>query len=216
MAAAASDPASARWYSIGTLTRPDPSHTLTRSFAYTSGPAHGLLLDQRLPGWRTRLTAASNLTALLASTLPPATQPAQPLETRAALYGAASLRAAETEREIAAQVERARYRQLLVDGPTLLLPSVAGLHFSFNPGKLIALGDAGTVYPTLQASDSWGTLEVSEGALINSAFDQIHVAAPQPGQSGPHLQGPGWTLTLAPGWHVIPASRPGSFTLSDK
>jgi hypothetical protein len=40
---------SARWRAVGKLTDPDQSITFVRSFAYTSGPPYGLLLDQRLP-----------------------------------------------------------------------------------------------------------------------------------------------------------------------
>lgn len=83
-----------RWRAVAQLTDPDQAITFVRSFAYTSGPPYGLLLDQRLPGWRAKLNAQSDLSALLASTLP-----RQP-------DGSA----------------KARYRSRLVEGPTLLLP----------------------------------------------------------------------------------------------
>jgi hypothetical protein len=87
---------SARWRAIGKLTSPDQSVTFVRSFAYTSGPPYGLLLDQRLSGWRTKLSTQSDLSALLASTLPP--HAALSAEARASRYGAAAIRIAEAER----------------------------------------------------------------------------------------------------------------------
>ena len=48
---AAPDVASARWRAITRLAAPE-GETFVRSFAYASGPAYGLLLDVRLPGWR--------------------------------------------------------------------------------------------------------------------------------------------------------------------
>src|ERR1700678_4302 len=84
------------WRTIAKLTDPDQSVTFVRWFAYTSGPAYGLLLDERLPGWRTKLNAQSDLGALLASTLHGATQISA--EKRAAFYGEAALRMTEGDR----------------------------------------------------------------------------------------------------------------------
>jgi hypothetical protein len=174
-----------------------------------SGPAYGLLLDQRLPGWRKKLSAESDLGAMLASTVPHITASA---EQRAAAYGVTAIRAAEAARAAKLEAEKTRYRALLVDGPTLTLPKAQNFHFSFNPSTLISLGDAGTVYPTFHASDAWGTLDVKEGVLVPSDFSRAVVAAPS-SITGRHLQGPGWSLDLADGWHVVPASRAGSYTV---
>ena len=203
---------SARWRAIGKLSDPDKSITFVRSFAYTSGPPYGLLLDSRLPGWRTKLSAQSDLSALLASTLPAhATVSA---EARAPLYGAAAIRVAETERAQKAEAAKARYRARLVEGPTLLLPGKK-LAFSFNPSTLVSLGDANTVYPTFHATAEWGTLDVTDGVLVPTDFSHATVAAPKD-IHGPHLDGPGWTLDLAAGWSVVPGARVGSYTLAKK
>jgi hypothetical protein len=203
---------SARWRTIGKLTAPDQSITFVRSFAYTSGPPYGLLLDQRLPQWRSKLSAQSDLSALLASTLPPhATESA---EKRAPLYGAVAIRIAEAERAVKAETAKARYRARLVEGPTLLLPG-GRIAFSFNPSTLVSLGDANTVYPTFHATAEWGTLDVTDGVLVPTDFSRVTVAAPKDTQ-GPHLEGPGWTLELAAGWSVVPGARAGSYSVAKK
>jgi hypothetical protein len=208
LAAGAQDGESARWRAIEKLADPDLTMTFVRSFAYISGPAYGLLLDQRLPGWRKKLSAGSDLGGMLASTVPHTT--AVSAEERAAVYGQTAIRLAEADRAAKIDAERIRYRALLVEGPTLTLSNAKSFHFSFNPSTLISLGDAGTVYPTFHASDAWGTLDVKEGVLLPADFGRATVAAPA-NTKGRHLQGPGWALDLADGWHVVPASRAGSY-----
>jgi hypothetical protein len=200
---------SARWRAIGKLTDPDQNMTFVRSFAYTSGPPYGLLLDERLPGWRTKLNTESDLGALLASTLPSGMKVSA--EMRAARYGAAAIRIAETERALQAEAAKARYRGRLVEGPTLGLPG-RKLAFSFNPSALVSLGDNQTVYPTFHATAEWGTLDVTDGVLLPTDFSHATVAAPK-NPEGQHLEGPGWTLDLAPGWRVVPAAKSGNYTL---
>ena len=202
----------ARWRAVGKLSDPDQSITFVRSFAYTSGPPYGLLLDSRLPGWRAKLSAQSDLSALLASTLAP--HAAVSAEARAALYGAAAIRVSETERARKAQAAKARYRARLIEGPTLLLPG-RKMAFSFNPSTLVSVGDAETVYPTFHATAEWGTLDVTDGVLVPTDFSRATVAAPKDIQ-GPHLEGPGWTLELAAGWSVVPGAAAGSYTLAKK
>jgi hypothetical protein len=204
---------SARWRIIGKLTDPDQSITFVRSFAYTSGPPYGLLLDQRYPRWRTKLSAQSDLSALLASTLPP--HAIVSAEARAPVYGAAAIRVAEAERAQKAEAAKSRYRSRLVEGPTLLLPGGRKFAFSFNPSTLVSLGDANTVYPTFHATAEWGTLDVTDGVLVPTDFSRATVAAPKDTQ-GPHLEGPGWTLELAVGWNVVPGATAGSYTVAKK
>ena len=204
---------SARWRAIGKLTDPDQSITFVRSFAYTSGPPYGLLLDQRHPQWRTKLSVQSDLSALLASTLPP--HAAVSAEACAPLYGAAAIRSAEAERAEKAEVTKARYRARLVEGPTLLLPGGRKFAFSFNPSALVSLDDANTVYPTFHATAEWGTLDVTDGVLVPVDFSRATVAAPKE-ITGSHLEGPGWTLDLKDGWSVVPGAKAGSYTVAKK
>jgi len=204
---------SARWRVIGKLTDPDQNITFVRSFAYTSGPPYGLLLDSRLPGWRTKLSVQSDLSALLASTLPP--HAAESADVRSSVYGAAAIRIAEAGRTQRTEAAKAVYRARLVEGPTLLLPGGKKFAFSFNPSALVSLGDANTVYPTFHATAEWGTLDVTDGVLVPTDFSHATVAAPKDTQ-GPHLEGPGWTLDLAAGWSVVPGARAGSYTVAKK
>lgn len=204
---------SARWRVIGKLTAPDQGMTFVRSFAYTSGPPYGLLLDVRLPGWRKNLSAGSDLSALLASTLSPPV--ATSADARAPSYGAAAIRIAEADRSEKAEAAKARYRARLIEGPTLLLPGGHKFAFSFNPSTLISLSDVNTVYPTFHATAEWGTLDVTDGVLVPTDFSGATVAAPKETQ-GRHLTGPGWTLELAAGWNLVAATKTGNYTVAKK
>jgi hypothetical protein len=208
--AGAPDRASGLWRTVAKLVDPDQSMTFVRSFSYTSGPAYGLLLDERLPGWRTKLNAQSDLGALLASTLPHGAGVSA--EVRARLYGEAALQITEAERAAKAEAQKARYRALLVDGPTLTLPSAGHFAFTFNPSTLVGLGDSGSVYPTFRVTDSWGTLDVKDGVLVPTDFSRATVSAPK-NTDGSRIEGPGWTLDLAPGWRIVPDPKPGSYVV---
>jgi hypothetical protein len=66
----------------------------------------------------------------------------------------------------------------------------------------VGLGDSGSVYPTFHVTDSWGTLDVKDGVLVPTDFSRATVAAPK-STEGAYIEGPGWTLDLAPGWRVV-------------
>jgi hypothetical protein len=193
----------------------DPS--FVRSFAYATGPAYGLLLDRYRPGWRKDVGTGAGPAALLAEALhlDLATMPVDALEQRAAQYDGAALLAAETTRQAQRDLLVARYRKALVDGPVLVLPlHMHDMQVQFDPRTLLPLGDAGTVYPTLRASDRWGSIQTDAGALMASGWNRLTVSAPGSADvRDGNLAGDGWTLHLAPGWQLAPGSRPGDYVV---
>ena len=78
------------------------------------------------------------------------------------------------------------------------------MHFSFNPSTLIPLDSTlGTVYPQLQLTDLWGTLDVTDGgALISPNWTTITVTAPHTTTST-EAHGAGWHLTLTNGYRIV-------------
>ncbi len=185
--------------------------TFVRSFAYTTGPAYGILLDQTGRKWRKGLTKEDDLGTtlgkILAIKLPPNVKSAA--EARAKNYDGDRLQTAETERENNRQKVIADYRARLVDGPVLTIP-LQKMNMQFNPGNLVPLNSLGTVYPDIRIVDVWGILTVSKGALINSTFSRIYVSAPS-SLSAPSIQGDGWTLELNAGWIVTNGERKGDY-----
>jgi hypothetical protein len=197
-----------------------------RSFAYTSGPAYGGLLDAASKDWRTGLTQATNLGQLLARAYSDGNQIAflAPLNKAEALrraqrYDGGEVVAIETEREKTHQAHVAAARKLFVDGPILVLPVGQKFNYTYDPNAVLALDDKLTLYEgEIPVTDEWGLLKTTEGAVVareNGKIVRVQVPAPTDANKTP-LAGKGWTLELKPEWEVVQGSRPGDFTLRMK
>ena len=184
----------------------DPS--FVRSFAYATGPALGLLLDQYVPGWRKGIARVTSLSAVLQGAIPAAPKPDE------ARYGGVALRAAEQARDAEHGKRLATYRAQLVDGPVLRL-AFRHMKIEFDPRDVIALDRLGSVYPTLRVIDAWGVLDVTGGALLAADYTAVTVAAPAALMPDHDVvTGPGFTLKLAAGWHLVPGPRAGDVQLA--
>ena len=138
--------------------------TFVRSFAYASGPAYGILLDEARPDWRKGLQVDDDLGRLLRKALSITLPDDLKAEAhrRAGRYDADRLIVAETAREEARQGRLREYRARLVNRPVLVIP-LHQMNIQFDPRNLEPLGELGTVYPTMRISDVWGILTVSGG-----------------------------------------------------
>lgn len=186
--------------------------TFVRSFAYASGPAYGVLLDEAKAKWRKTLKKDDDLGSLLREKLSielPRNLK-QSAELRAKHYDGQKLQAFETELENNRQKVLAEYRAKLVDGPVLAIP-LQKMNMQFNPGNVLPLDSLGTVYPDIRIVDVWGILTVSRGgALINSTYSRIYVSAALNPSTSP-IQGDGWTLELNAGWTITSGERKGDY-----
>ncbi|MBV9306100.1 MAG: hypothetical protein JOZ45_08170, partial [Acidobacteriaceae bacterium] len=179
------------------------------AFAYMSGPAYGVLLDDLLPGWRRQVRSASDLGDMLASANNrPLTAD---VAVAAARYDAATLRTTEEARDQARQVRIAELRRRYVDGPVLTMPAV-GRRTSDSTGA-VGIPGAGTLFfHNFTLSAQWGRLNADGGVLI--ASDESTLSVPVSGPlEGTTLRGDGWSATLNSGWVVRPSARAGSFTI---
>jgi hypothetical protein len=185
--------------------------TFVRSFAYASGPAYGILLDEAKAAWRRNLKKEDDLGSLLQNRfsvlLPQNIKQVAVL--RAKGYDGDKLQAFETERENARQKLLAEYRAKLIDGAVLIVP-ILKMSMQMNPGTLVPLEPVGTVYPDIRIVDAWGILTVTKGALIKSDFSKIYVSAPSNLSASP-IQGDGWTLELNAGWIATNGERKGDY-----
>jgi len=207
---------------IGRFSSAESEPAFSRSFAYVSGPAYGLLLDLSGKPWRKSLTSKSNLGDLLQQSysvvLPPDLSAAA--EQRATVYDGVALRWLETQQEEQRKAQLEDYKKRLVTGPVLALPVMEQFHFSFDPNGVIPIDDTYSAYTTLRVTDRWGVLEASRGALIvrgQGRFVRVAVEAPKDsaGTAG-EVKGNGWKLTLASGWTLSKGDRPGDLTVAKK
>lgn len=193
-------------YAIDDLSAFVQAPTFVRSFAYATGPAYGLLLDQADPDWRRKLGSGQRLDQMLSAALK-LSQPAfATLKTREAIYDDGTLHASEVKRDLAKAARMTALKAKLVDGPVLTLP-LRRSNYQFNPQTLQPLGDLGIVYPTMRLTDDWGVLEVDSDALVNQDKHVATVSAV--GIDSSKLKGAGWQLILNKGWTVASDARKG-------
>lgn len=197
-------------YALRDLTAFVKAPTFVRSFAYATGPAYGLLLDQADPGWRHRLGSGQRLDQLLGTALHLPSPAFATLDAREAVYDDGTLRASEQQRDEARRAHLAQLKARLVDGPVLTLP-LHRSNYQFNPQTLIPLGDRGTVYPTMRLTDDWGALDVDGDARVDQQAKIATVSAA--GIDASHLHGDGWHLDLNEGWVIVPGPRKGDWTV---
>lgn len=177
----------------------DRGSSFVRSFAYSSGPAYGLLLDVANPNWRKTYKIGSDFGDALRDSLTPL--PASDPDVRAATYGGAALRTEEEKRDREQRERVAHFRALLVDGPTLEIPA-DGANFGFDPYTVVPLGDAGTGYPSLEVTGKWGRITTTAGARMDAQYTKLVFSAADRAN-----------LTLNEGWTLQPGVRKGDLVL---
>lgn len=198
---------------------------LSRNFAYATGPAYGLLLDDVSLGWPLRADENIDLVTLVARAYEidaidgsaMARTAVDAARSRMEAYG--GVRLERFERERAAERERVQeaYRARFVDGPVLILPVDEAFNYSFNPNQVFALDGVGQVLSTASVRAGWGSLEVSGDVLMRrSGGNIVAVVVPAPANPETHpLTGDGWTLTLHDGWGIVPGERTGDFVVQE-
>ena len=181
--------------------------SFVRTFAYTSGPAYGILLDASSPGWTRRVRGTDDLAALLMGAL--AVEPAMEATASAGRYDGAEVRASEQQREQQRQERLAELRRQFVEGPVLLIPG--GGRGQFNSLGATVIPGVGTVYfGPYNQSGNWGTLTAEKGVLVASDGRSRRVSAPVRRDDGT-FTGDGWTFKVAAGWVVREGARRGDY-----
>jgi hypothetical protein len=204
---AASSTADATANALVTLTDAEKGESFVRTFAYVSGPAYGLLLDEASPGWHRALRGSDDVGVLLMNAL--AVQPSNEAASAAAEYGGVELRAAEEKRERARQDRINELRLRFVDGPVLVIPG-GGSGMSDSRGAIVIPGSGTVYFHTYRASGDWGTLEAEKGVLLASDGRSRRVPAPVRREDGT-FSGDGWTFKAATGWTVREGARRGDY-----
>ena len=190
---------------IARLAAAEKDETFVQMFAYASGAAYGILLDEASRGWRQRVQASSDLAQMLMVALD--VKPAKNPTLSAKRYGGRDLRAAEERREVQRRSRVLELRRRFVDGPVLVLPgSGSG---SFDARGATPIPGSGTVYfSRYRFTGDWGSLDAKDGVLVSD--DRSRRTVPGPVRiDGATITGDGWTVILAPGWVAQSGPRPG-------
>jgi hypothetical protein len=185
-------------------TAPGRYSSFVRSFAYASGPAYGLLLDEVQPDWRIGLTPKNDMGDMLKTAFSiqlPGNLEAEARH-RAVSYDGELLHVQEVQRDQERQAEIAAYRACLIEGPALILPISSQVRCAFDPRATVPIPDSGTVFPSIRVSDRWGILDVEHGGLwMSDDWTVSRVIAPGSPKTHP-LTADGWSLQLNSGWQL--------------
>lgn len=194
----------------------DRRPSFTRAFAYASGPAYGILLDESGRTWHDEARRGADLGQLAASAyrigLPDID--ATELARRGERYEFRRVQREERQRAERMAVVLADLTRRFVDGPVVRLPSGSEFSYSFDPNAQQPFRD-GTVHPRLRITDEWGILEVTaNGVWLPRTDGRVSGAiVPAPAGIDSPVKGDGWELRLAAGWRVVPGSRTGDWVV---
>ncbi|MUV12948.1 hypothetical protein [Noviluteimonas gilva] len=175
----------AKGLALESLQRGNDRPSFARSFAYVSGPAWGLLLDDLAPEWKT--TIAKTPDADLPDLIPLKTSRMPKPD---AYDGDAIARE---------EAERATRRKQIIDDATQRTSEANGLHLplakiqlDFDPNRVTPMPDGSQVYDKITLTSDWGTIQV-EGAPLRIVKDWNAAYVPWPLPDT-------MTLKLADGW----------------
>ena len=136
------------------------------SFAYLTGPAYGLLLDELVPDWRNSIRSGKTLPNVISTIVSiPDTVDNKQIEAIKARYNATEFLNKERIRLEARAKEDATLRARFDNSKWLIIPNDE-VNFGFNPGeRLIAYDTIGVIYNTMQLSGEFGTIMVENGII---------------------------------------------------
>ena len=186
-------------HAVSQLEQAPENPSFFRSFAYSTGPAYGLLLDDYDATWRKSMKPDSDMPERLASAAH--FEPTPDLQIAAARYDGAALIAAEEKRETERVLRIAAIRKRFVEGPVLIFPN-ANIRIGFDPNSVVSVPDVGTYYPTMRVSADWGILEITNGAVIATDWRKLMVPSEEK-----------WDLKLNTGWKMAQGQRLGDLAV---
>lgn len=193
--------------------------SLSKTFAYATGPAYGLLLDASDVNWREQVDGEFELATRAAAAHGLGNRERasnEPWRQRALRYQGQEVERFERARAAERGRHIARIRGQFLDGPVLVLPVDEGFSYSFDPGAVENVPGVGQVLHSAVLRAGWGVLEVSGSVALrpgDGGFVAAVVPAPAEDGDGPPTSRPGWTLQLAGGWRLEPGARPGDWQL---
>jgi len=166
----------------------EKSDSFARTYAYATGPAWGLLMDEFRANWRP-VVAQQTFEQLLS-----------PFALKVAPPASKEVMAEEQKRETERVARVAGYVRRFVEGPVLTLP-LRNMSMQMDPYDAHPFDGHGTVYEHITVSDNWGRIVVTKGALVASDFTKLTTPVGA------------YDLELAPGYRVVAGARKGDLTV---
>ncbi len=178
------------------------------SFAYLTGPAYGLLIDEMIPDWRNSICSGKTLPDVISTEVAiPDTIDNTEIERISARYGLTEYLNKERNRLEARDKEDAELRARFSESKWLVIPN-DNINFGFNPSeRLVAYDTIGVICNTMQLRGSFGTLEVGNGIMHTHNWSSFIIP-----YSEDHCDA---KISLNPGYAIEPVDEK-SFTIVKK
>jgi len=182
-----------------------------RTFAYFSGPAYGLLLDNASKDWRKRIKGTDDLTAFIVQAYK--IHPSKDVSKSALKYNGNAILTSEQQREKDRQEKIENLRKAFVDNSVLNFPG--GSHSFDSRGAIVIPGEGTIYFGPFKASGPWGSLDATKGVLVSSDGSKRRLAAPVRIDEKT-FKGDGWTLIVGDGWAVKESIPEGKYEVVKK
>ena len=178
------------------------------SFAYLTGPAYGLLIDEMIPDWRNSIRSGKTIPEVISTKVAiPDTIDNAEKERISARYGLTDYLNKERNRLEARDKEDAELRDRFSESKWLVIPN-DNINFGFNPTeRLVAYDTIGVICNTMQLQGSFGTLEVGNGIMHTHNWSSFIIP-----YSEDHCDA---KISLNPGYAIEPVDEK-SFTIVKK
>ena len=178
------------------------------SFAYLTGPAYGLLIDEMIPDWRNGIRSGKTIPDVISTEIAiPDTVDNAEIERLSARYNLTEYLNKERSRLEARDKEDAELRDRFSESKWLVIPN-DNINFGFNPSeRLVAYDTIGVICNTMQLRGSFGTLEVGNGIMRTHNWSNFIIP-----YSEDHCDA---KISLNPGYAIEPVDEK-SFTIVKK
>lgn len=180
--------------------------SFVRSFAYYSGPAYGILIDEKNSNWRKKLTYNSDLGEILKNSykIDISSNSVEKAKNR---YNYKQIYQEELSRKQALDKKLLEYENKFTNHSVITI-ELNKPKIGFNPNNLVPLKDIGIVYPNITITDSFGTLNLKNGGcLLSNDWKKAIISADNLKIENEKISGEDWTIRLNSDYTIIEENK---------
>lgn len=182
------------------------TESFVRSFAYYSGSAYGILLDEKNTSWRKKLTYNSDLGEILKDSYK-INLSSNSIEKAKNRYNYKQIYQEELSRKQAHDKKILEYQNKFVNNSTVII-ELDKPRIGFNPSNLIPFKEIGTIYPNITITDSFGTLNLADGGcLLSNDWKTATISADNLKIENDKISGKDWTIQLNSDYTIIETDK---------
>lgn len=119
----------------------------------------------------------------------------------------------ENDREIRIKSEAEKYHKQFIGVPFVMIRLNKQTGIAFLSEQMIPFEGIGYIVPELKVNAAWGTLRVSNGALINNENSYLYISAPF-NTNGNRVYNHDWQMELQPGYGIHPYQDTDKFIVN--